>query len=69
MNIVTSFIEYMNILNEWCITGLLGEYNVEPFRRKVNCYLSFLENIANTEEGRRSKTEKSATNTGRQVFT
>ncbi|CAG8532208.1 8555_t:CDS:10 [Funneliformis mosseae] len=51
----TSTKVHMNILDEerrkWCITGFLGECNVEPFRQKINCYLSSFENIANIEEG------------------
>ncbi|GBC12508.2 C2H2-type zinc finger transcription factor [Rhizophagus irregularis DAOM 181602=DAOM 197198] len=39
--------------SEWNIIGFLNECNIETFRRKIYCYLKSLENIANTEEGRR----------------
>ncbi|CAB4402556.1 unnamed protein product [Rhizophagus irregularis] len=48
---------YMNTssekTSEWNIIGFLNECNIETFRRKIYCYLKSLENIANTEEGRR----------------
>ncbi|CAG8735958.1 9167_t:CDS:2, partial [Funneliformis caledonium] len=53
--------------SEWCITGFLGECNVEPFRQKINCYLSSLENIANIEEGRRQKKAQQLLNNYRQA--
>ncbi|GBB96861.1 hypothetical protein RclHR1_28560003 [Rhizophagus clarus] len=39
--------------SEWNIIGFLGECNIEPFRKKIKCYLLSLESIPNTEEGRR----------------
>ncbi|GES84158.1 hypothetical protein GLOIN_2v1495217 [Rhizophagus clarus] len=43
--------------SEWNIIGFLGECNIEPFRKKIKCYLLSLESIPNTEEGRRGPYE------------
>ncbi|CAB4380004.1 unnamed protein product [Rhizophagus irregularis] len=53
-NVVTH--EYFNRkASEWCIIGFLSESNDLTFRQQVNCYVSSLESIANTEEGRRKR--------------
>ncbi|PKC55230.1 hypothetical protein RhiirA1_446886 [Rhizophagus irregularis] len=39
--------------SEWSIIGFLNECTIEPLRNKIGQYLTSLENIINTEKGRR----------------
>ena len=39
--------------SEWNIIGFLNGCNVEPLRNKIGQYLTSLENIINTEKGKR----------------
>ena len=41
--------------SEWCITGFLDESEEEPFRTKIGLYLKSLENICDSEQGKRAE--------------
>ena len=37
----------------WCITGFLKECNEEPYQASIDDYLKSLQNIVNTDQGKR----------------
>ncbi len=44
--------------SEWSIQGFLVECDLEPLRKKIDCYIKCLETIASSGEGKRSETAK-----------
>ncbi|CAG8631064.1 12707_t:CDS:10, partial [Dentiscutata heterogama] len=45
--------------SEWNIVGFLNECEIEPFERKIECYITSLEYIANSEKNRRGEMAQS----------
>jgi hypothetical protein len=41
--------------SEWCITGFLDKSEEEPFQLKIGLYLKSLENICDSEQGKRAE--------------
>lgn len=44
--------------SKWDIIGFLNECDLEPFQRKIDCYLKCLDTIFESEHGVRKETAK-----------